>query len=141
MLGTHPSAYSSYGDMNISFMQMIWPAAHDSTNFLCENLYIDNVKTGLVLSGTQLKRQALEPNYQDSNYAVTVSGLPKEIMQMTTGTFNGQPTGKYSYTTEYWKLGTWGRASNINSIGQWIIQGSHEYLNNGPTVCEYADGW
>lgn len=86
-------------------------------------------------------RQAREPNYQDCNLAVTVSGLPKEIMQMTTGTFSGQLTGKYFYTTDYWKLGAWGRASDTNSVGQWVVQGSHEYLNNGLTVCEYVDGW
>ncbi len=141
MVASHPASYAAYGNMSISFIQMIWPAAHDTTNFLCENLYVDSVKTGLTLNGTQLMRQAVEPNYQDSNLAVTVTGYPKEIMQMTTGSFSGQLTGKYSYTTDYWKLGVWGRASDVNRVGQWVLQGSHEYLNNGPTVCEYVDGW
>ena len=39
LVANHPSSYSSYSNMTISFIQMIWPVAHDSTNFLCENMY------------------------------------------------------------------------------------------------------
>jgi rhamnogalacturonan endolyase len=31
-------------------------------------------------------------------------------------------------------------ASDVNQLGLWIVTGSHDYQNNGPTACEYAGG-
>ena len=137
LVANHPVTYPL---CNIAFIQMIWPAAHDSTNFLCEKSYIDTVKTGLSLSGTQLNRISLEPTFSDVTNSVNVNGLPKEIFQATTGLFNGQLYGKYSYTFDYPQLGAWGRASDVNQVGEWILNPSGEYMNNGPTMCEYSHG-
>jgi hypothetical protein len=135
----HPAAYPQ-ADLN--FIQMIWPVAHGSTDFLCENLYIDDtVKLGLSLNGNRLRRNSLEPNYLDTSKAVTVPGLPGEINRLTSGPFNGQMTGKYSYNIAYHRYGTWGRASEVNDVGQWVVVGSHESGNNGPTRREYVHGW
>ena len=140
-MANHPSSYSIYTNMSIHFIQMIWPVAHDSTNFLCENMYIDKIKTGLRRNGQQQTREALEPTYYDAQAAVAVSNLPKEISRLTTGIFSNQLDGKYSYNVDYAKLGTWGRASDTNQIGEWVVLGSHEYVNNGPTVRDYVNGW
>ena len=141
LVAHHPSIYSIYTNMSIGFIQMIWPVAHDATNFLCENMYIDKVKTGLSRNGRQQTREALEPTYYDAQAAVAVSNLPKEISRMTTGIFSNQLDGKYSYNVDYAKLGAWGRASDKKQIGEWVVLGSHEYINNGPTVRDYVNGW
>ena len=139
----HPAGYSIYAtNCSISFIQMIWPVAHDNTNFLCEKLFVDSsVKTGLSQNGVQQNRAALEPNFYDSEYSAGVTNLPAEIQRMTSGVFSNQLTGKYSYAIDYYKYGCWGRASDANKIGQWVVLGSHEYMNNGVTMCEYVNGW
>jgi rhamnogalacturonan endolyase len=138
----HPSSYASYPtNLNISFIQCIWPTAHDNTNFLCENSYVDDdVRYGLTLSGVHQKRNGLQPNFWDDYHTVAVPGLPAEVTQFTTGVFAGSTNGKYSYTFDYPKLGTFGMASDINKVGLWFVAGGHEYQNNGPTACEYSGG-
>lgn len=135
----HPAVYPQ---ADLQFIQMIWPIAHNTTDFLCENLYIDDsVKLGLSLNGTQLRRNSLEPTYGDIKKAVWVAGLPGEINQLTSGPFTGQLTGKYSYNIPHNTYNTWGRASDINDVGEWVVAGSQEYGNNGPTRREYVHGW
>ncbi len=135
----HPLAYPQ---ADLQFIQMIWPIAHNATDFLCENLYIDdNVKLGLSLNGNRLRRNSLEPSYGDIKNAVWVTGLPGEINRLTSGPFTGQLTGKYSYNIPHNIYKTWGRASDINDVGSWVVAGSQEYGNNGPTRREYVHGW
>jgi hypothetical protein len=58
----HPAAYAIHPDLNIGFIQCLFPTAHDSNNFLCENQYLDDgVKWGLSLNGVQQKRNGLLP--------------------------------------------------------------------------------
>jgi hypothetical protein len=140
----HPVSYSVYtNNLNISFIQCLWPTAHDNTNFLCENSYVDdNVKYGLVLNGVYQKRNGLQPDFWDNYHTIAVTNIniPKEVIEYTTGAFTGSTNGKYSYTFDYPKLGTFGMASDINQIGLWYVTGGHEYQNNGPTACEYSGG-
>ena len=141
MVANHPSSYSPYGDATIDFMQMIWPGPHTSTSLLCENQYLDNVKYGLYLSGVQQVRNGLAPTFVDNYSAIPIPGFPQEIAQYTTGLFDGNWNGKYSYTFDYPTIGTWGMASDIKHIGLWVVDGDHSYQNNGPTACEYAGGF
>ncbi len=138
----HPASYAVYtNNLNISFMQCIWPTAHDNTNFLCENQYLDNyTKYGLFINGVQQPRNGLQPNFWDDYHTTNVAGMPKEILQYTTGVFAGCTNGKYSFTLDYPKLSTFGMASDTNQLGLWYVSGGHEYQNNGPTACEYAGG-
>jgi rhamnogalacturonan endolyase len=138
----HPTNYVSYAtNLNISFIQSIWPTAHDTTNFLCENQYLDdNVKYGLILNGVRQKRNGLQPTFWDNYHTTNVPGLPAEVAQYTTGLFNGSTNGKYSFTLDYPRLDTFGMASDVNQLGLWIVTGGHDYQNNGPTACEYAGG-
>lgn len=138
----HPASYASYPtNLNISFIQVLWPTAHDTTNFLCENSYVDDgVRYGLSLNGVHQKRNGLQPNFWDIWHTTAVPGMPQEIIQYTNGVFAGSTNGKYSYTFDYPKLGTFGMASDTNKIGLWYVAGGHEYQNNGPTACEYSGG-
>ena len=140
----HPSSLGVYtNNLSISFIQCLWPTAHDDTNFLCENSYVDDgVKYGLQTNGIFQKRNGLQPTFWDNYHqiAVTNINIPKEVTEYTTGLFAGSTNGKYSYTFDYPKLGTFGMASDINKIGLWYVTGGHEYQNNGPTACEYSGG-
>jgi rhamnogalacturonan endolyase len=136
----HPARYQIYTNL-LPCPWMIWPVAHDTTNFLCEKVFIDRaVKTGLSLNGTPQTRDALEPNFYDFQHAVNLPSLPKEVYQMTSGLFSNQLTGKYSYNVDCYKFGAWGRASDKNKVGQWVVLGSHEYMDDGVTMCEYVQG-
>ena len=139
----HPARYHIYTNCQIDFIQMKWPVAHDAINFLCEKIYIDHgVKTGLSQNGIQQTRDALAPNFYDVHHEADIDPPSKgatAVCRMTTGVFSNQLTGKYSYNVDYYKLGTWGRASDKNKVGQWVVTGSHEYINNGPTVCDYPN--
>jgi autotransporter-associated beta strand protein len=142
MIVKHPASFAAYtNNLNISFIQSIWPTAHDNTNFLCENQYLDDfTKYGLFRGGVQQKRNGLQPNFYDDWHTVGVTNMPKEIQQYTTGVFAGCTNGKYSFTLDYPKIDTFGMASDTNKIGLWYVAGGHEYQNNGPTACEYAGG-
>ena len=140
----HPASYSVYtNNLNISFIQCLWPTAHDNTNFLCENSYVDDgVRYGLKLNRVYQKRNGLQPNFWDNYHTIAVTNIniPKEVIEYTTGVFAGCTNGKYSYTFDYPKLSAFGMASDLNQIGLWFVAGGHEYQNNGPTACEYSGG-
>jgi len=132
----HPANYAVYtNNLNISFMQCIWPTAHDNTNFLCENQYLDNyTKYGLFINGVQQPRNGLQPDFWDDYHTTNVAGMPKEILQYTTGVFAGCTNGKYSFTLDYPKFSTFGMASDTNRLGLWYVSGGHEYQNNGVRI-------
>lgn len=140
----HPTNYVSWNtNLDISFIQVLWPTAHDATNFLCENSYVDDgVRYGLNLGGVYQKRNGLQPNFWDNYHQVPVTNIniPQEVTKYTSGVFNNSTNGKYSFTFDYPKLSTFGMASDINKIGLWYVTGGHEYQNNGPTACEYSGG-
>jgi Polysaccharide lyase family 4, domain III/Polysaccharide lyase family 4, domain II len=144
----HPASYASYPtNLSISFIQVLWPTAHDGTDFFFENSYVDEgVKYGLVMNGQYQQRVGLQPNFWDNYHTTNLINiatnmtLPQEIVHYQTGIFAGCTNGKYSYTFDYPKLGTFGMASDINQMGIWYVAGGHEYQNNGPTACEYSGG-
>ena len=130
-------------DLSTGFIQCLWPTAHDTVNFLCENSYVDdNVKYGLVTNGVFQTRAGLQPNFYDNwhQIAVTNYNLPKEVTEYTTGIFAGSTNCKYSYTFDYPTYNSFGMASDINKIGLWFVAGGHEYQNCGPTANEYSGG-
>ena len=56
-----------------------------------------------------------------------------EIIRINTGARAGKYDCKYDYNANYWDLGCWGHASDERKIGAWIVLGSHEFFNDGPT--------
>ena len=135
----HPSSYASYAtNLSISFIQCLWPTAHDNTNFLCENSYVDDgVRYGLTLGSVHQKRNGLQPNFWDNYHTIAVTNIniPKEVIEYTTGAFAGSTNGKYSFTFDYPKLSTFGMASDINKIGLWEITGGWDPLES---TCRHA---
>jgi hypothetical protein len=83
----HPTNYVSFAtNLSISFIQVLWPTAHDNTNFFFENSYVDNtVKYGLNLNGVYQKRNGLQPSFYDNwhTIAVTNINIPKEVTEYT----------------------------------------------------------
>src|SRR6202011_2384872 len=57
----------------------------------------------------------------------------KEISKVLTGPRAGRFDCKYDFNANYWDLGCWGHASDKNKVGAWIVLGSHEFFNDGPT--------
>lgn len=144
----HPASYVNYPtNLSISFMQVLWPTAHDNTNFYFENSYVDDgVEYGLNLDGQFQRRNGRQPDFWDNYHATNLINiaanmtLPQEIVQYQTGVFAGSTNGKYSFTFDFPKLNTFGMASDTNQMGIWFVAGGHEYQNDGPTACEYSGG-
>jgi rhamnogalacturonan endolyase len=57
----------------------------------------------------------------------------KEITRILSGVRAGQLDCKYDYSASYYDLGCWGHASDRNKIGAFMVLGSKEFFNDGPT--------
>lgn len=117
----HPS---SYGDTSVGEWRMVWWMPHDATNFLMERIYVDALRNWEM------------PNVYDLSQAQPTSIA--EIIYLTTGVRAGRYDCKYEYSVEYANLGTYGHASNVNNVGAWLVFGSQEYFNDGPTKQDLA---
>jgi rhamnogalacturonan endolyase len=109
---THQATYpaTSYGEW-----RMVWKLSPD----LMEKIYVDDL------------RRWTMPDSEDFRHA-TPTGI-KEIVKINTGPRAGTYDCKYDFNANYWDLGCWGHASDVNKIGAWIVLGSHEFFNDGPT--------
>ncbi len=109
---SHPTNYPATG---VGEWRMVWKLSND----LLENIYVDEL------------RHWQMPNTYDYRHAEKTP--IQEIVKLTTGVRAGRYDCKYDYSAEYWSLGCWGHASDTNKIGGWIVLGSHEFFNDGPT--------
>jgi rhamnogalacturonan endolyase len=115
---SHPA---SYPDLTIGEWRMVYSIATDpanTNNWLLENVYVDAL------------RHWQAPTPLDLSQATT-QGI-KEIALLNTGLRKGQYECKYEYAPEYYKVGTYGWASDVHKIGEWIVLGNYEYFNDGP---------
>ena len=88
------------------------------------------------LSDDQLERICVDPlrRWRMQNSRDRFERTPiKEIIKITSGIRAGQYDCKYDFNANYHDLGCWGHASDTNKIGAWIVLGSHEFFNDGPT--------
>jgi rhamnogalacturonan endolyase len=113
---THPASYAA---TTFDEWRMVWQLPYTTTDFPLENIYVDDLRHGL------------GPTPADFSQA-TDTGI-KEIYYMNTGPLAGQYFGKYQFSADYTTIGCWGHASDINKIGAWVVLGSDEFLNDGPT--------
>jgi rhamnogalacturonan endolyase len=122
----HPA---DYPDLNIGQYLMIWPMPQSGKDWLMEKIYVD-----------EARHWEFPTPYDFDNAQAT--GI-KEIVKLTTGHWKGKYDCKYMYNAEYWDLGCWGFASDRNRIGAWVVFGSHEFFNDGPTMSDLtaAAGW
>jgi len=112
---------STYPALTIGEWRMVCPPAPDPSNpdnWLLENIYVDRARHWQAPSPADL-RQA------------TTQGI-KEIVLLNSGVRKGQYECKYEYACEYYKVGTYGWASNSRRIGEWFVLGNYEYFNDGP---------
>jgi rhamnogalacturonan endolyase len=56
-----------------------------------------------------------------------------EIVQLTTGPWAGKFDCKYDYNADYHTTPFWGHADSRSGLGAWMVFGSHEWFNDGPT--------
>jgi len=112
----HPSYYP---ESSVGEWRTVWKHPNDTVNFSFENIYVDD------------QRNWQGPSFYDIQHA---SPTPiQEVVYLNTGVMAGSYFGKYDYNAEYYKIGTWGHASNVNQAGVWVVLGSYEFLNDGPT--------
>jgi len=74
------------------------------------------------------------PNAYD--YAHAEKTTIPESMKMTTGVKAGKYECKYSYSVEYYDVGTYGHTSSKYHIGGWIVLGGYDFFNDGPTQAD-----
>ena len=115
----HLPAYPAF-DLG-SWRQVLW-IAQDGSNYLCEKIYTDSLRSWQMPSVTDFNNAAATPI--------------QEIVRLTTGVRAGKYDGKYEYSLPHWETTLYGHASDVNRIGSWIVQGSEEYFNGGPTYHE-----
>jgi rhamnogalacturonan endolyase len=113
---SHPA---DYPDVSMNEWRMVWWLGHDDNNFLLDKIFID-----------ELRNWQMASFYDEKNAEHT--GI-KEIIKYKTGVRAGRYDCKYMYSADLWKLDTYGFAGSKNNIGAWVVFGSHEFFNDGPT--------
>lgn len=106
----HPASYPATG---VGEWRMVWKLSND----LLERIYVDELRNW---------------EMPGSNDTFERTGIA-EISKITSGVRAGKFDCKYDFNANYWDLGCWGHASNKNHVGGWIVLGSHEFFNDGPT--------
>jgi rhamnogalacturonan endolyase len=106
----HPAAYPATG---VSEWRMVWKLSDD----LLERIYVDELRNWEM------------PTSRDKTERTGIAEIEKVLSGPRAGKFNC----KYDFNANYWDLGCWGHASNRNKVGAWIVLGSHEFFNDGPT--------
>jgi rhamnogalacturonan endolyase len=109
---SHPANYPATG---VGEWRMVWKLSPD----LLEKIYVDDL------------RHWAMPNSEDFRLATRTPIT--EIIKINTGVRAGMYDCKYDYSANYWDLGCWGHASDERKVGAWIVLGSHEFFNDGPT--------
>lgn len=108
----HPANYPAAG---IGEWRMVWKFPSDRL----ERIYVDDLRNWEM------------PSAYDVSRAERTSIA--EVIKLTTGVRAGKYDCKYEYSANYRDLGTWGHASDARGIGAWLVFGSHEFFNDGPT--------
>lgn len=114
---SHPA---DYPDSGVSEWRMVWgmPAANKNA-WLMEKIRVDHLRNWEM------------PSPADLNSAKP-TGI-KEIIELTRGVRAGKFDCKYDFNLDYYSVGCWGHASDKNQVGAWVVLGSHEFFNDGPT--------
>lgn len=113
---SHPASYPA---TSVGEWRTVWKHPSDGTTFSFENLYVDDARHGQ------------GPSAYDMAQASPTSIA--EVVYLNTGVRSETYFGKYDYSAEYYRIGAWGHASNVNQAGVWVVVGSFEFLNDGPT--------
>ncbi len=114
---SHPA---DYPDSGVSEWRMVWgmPAASKNA-WLMEKIRVDPLRDWEMPSPADL----------DAAKSTDI----KEIVELTRGVRAGKFDCKYDFNLDYYSVGCWGHASDKNQVGAWVVLGSHEFFNDGPT--------
>jgi rhamnogalacturonan endolyase len=113
----HPA---DYPDSGVGEWRMVWGMpAKSERDWLMEKIRVDSLRDWEMPSPADLA-------------AAKPTGI-KEIVAITRGPRAGEFDCKYDFNLEYYTTGCWGHASDRNRVGAWIVLGSHEFFNDGPT--------
>lgn len=109
-----------YPDSAVGEWRMVWgmPAVNDR-EWLMEKICVDPLRNWEMPSPADLAK-------------ARSTGI-KEIIEINRGPRSGMFDCKYDFNLEYYSTGCWGHASDKNRVGAWIVLGSHEFFNDGPT--------
>ncbi len=112
---SHPAQFPT---ASMGEWRMVWSMPQTKTTALLERVYVDNL------------RHWKMPTPFDFLHSHQM-GI-KEVVQFTTGQWNGQYDCKYEYSADIGSIPCYGEASDVNNLGAWIVLGSHDYFNDGP---------
>jgi rhamnogalacturonan endolyase len=114
---SHPA---DYPDSAVGEWRMVWGMPAASRNaWLMEKIRVDPLRNWEMPS----------PGDLDDAKPTDI----KEIVEITRGVRAGKFDCKYDFNLEYYSVGCWGHASDKNQVGAWVVLGSHEFFNDGPT--------
>ncbi len=108
----HPASYPA---TRIGEWRMVWKLPDD----LLDTIAVDALRS----------RQM--PTASDVAHA-EATGI-KEIVKLGSGIRGGKFECKYDYNANYQTTPFWGHAGTRNGLGAWMVFGSHEWFNDGPT--------
>ncbi len=108
----HPAEYPA---TRIGEWRMVWKLPDDLLDTIC----------------VDAMRHRQMPTIADIT-AAEPTGI-KEISRITTGVRAGKFECKYDYNANYYDAPFWGLADSRSGLGAWMISGSHEWFNDGPT--------
>ncbi len=134
----------SYGPAGNAGLTLQWGSAHDQKNFLLENTYVDNMGAGLLDNRglPEARRHGLSTSFEDENYIIDAVQDNYQIVNTDPlSKFYGYIDTKYSYIADLYSLDCWGRASDVNHLGGWFVEGSHEFSPSGPAYLDFVQGW
>jgi len=107
---------ASYPAAPISEWRQVWWMPN---NEFLERIYVDKVRNWEMPDAASVA-------------SVKVTGI-KEIFNYSAGNWAGKDDCKYAYTANLYDLDAYGHASNKNGYGAFMVMGSHEWFNDGPT--------
>ena len=109
---SHPASYPA---TSFSEWRMVWKLPDDLLDTICvDRLRFRKMPTAADFS--KAKRTEIA-----------------EIVQLTTGAWAGKFDCKYDYNADYHSTPFWGHADSRSGLGAWMVFGSHEWFNDGPT--------
>ena len=112
---SHPASYPA---TSVGEWRMVWQTPQLGSTWLLEKIYSDRL------------RHWTMPTPAD--YARRIATPIKEISILSTGAWKDQMESKYTYSANYYDIGTFGFASDVHKLGAWTVLGGYEYYNDGP---------
>ncbi|HVU38438.1 MAG TPA: polysaccharide lyase family protein [Opitutales bacterium] len=126
----HPASYPA---LNMGEWRSVWKLPNDSTNFYFEREYVDNFRHHDMLNYYEFTHPVIHATSGNSTRIAEIALAPPNDGTHVASTRAGLYNCKYEFSMEYNVFGAWGHASDTHQKGVWIIPGSFEFFNDGPT--------